>query len=446
MTIYIDQRASHHLPGMVSTSYFFHLPLDHAHPSGQTIQVFARELVSTRYQNSQLPYLVYLQGGPGFESPRPHRSGGWIQRALQEFRVLLIDQRGTGLSTPVNEQTLAIFTTPHQQAQYLSLFRADSIVYDCELIRHALKSKPWTVLGQSFGGFCALSYLSLAPQGLDMALFTGGLPPVNGHADEVYKATYQRVLERNKQFFKRYPDDRTRINQIVEYLRKNEVKLPSGTRLSVRVFQQLGMRLGAHDGAEGLHYLLERAFIEGVDGLELNFSFLRQIENLLPFDTNPIYALLHESIYCQGQASNWSAHRIGRDLYDLIDEDSHSDYVPDSQKKKEKPVLFTGEMVYPWMFEDYICLKQLAKTAELLAQKTDWPKLYDIQQLNQNQVPCAAAIYDNDMYVERAFSVQTANQVNQMKTWVTNEYEHNGLRADGARIIDRLLRMARGEI
>jgi hypothetical protein len=28
--------------------------------------------------------------------------------------------------------------------------------------------------------------------------------------------------------------------------------------------------------------------------------------------------------------------------------------------------------------------------------------------------------------------------------WLTNEYEHNGLRADGGRILDRLIAMARG--
>jgi hypothetical protein len=33
-----------------------------------------------------------------------------------------------------------------------------------------------------------------------------------------------------------------------------------------------------------------------------------------------------------------------------------------------------------------------------------------------------------------------------MRPWVTNEHEHNGLRADGARILDRLIGLARGRI
>ena len=426
---------THTSPGIISTSHLFEVPLDHRAPKGSKIEVFVRELCAPQHRDSSLPYLVYLQGGPGFESPRPTRSGGWISRALKAFRVLLIDQRGTGLSTPINAQSLATHQTPQAQAEYLSLFRADSIVRDCEWIRETLGSDPWTILGQSFGGFCALTYLSIAPQGVKAALFTGGLPPITGHADQVYEATYQRVLARNERFFERYPEDRARVDLIADYVHKNEISLPSGTRLTVRVFQQLGMMLGAHDGAETLHYLLERAFISGAHGTELNYAFLRQVENALPFDTNPIYALLHESIYCQQQASRWSAHRIGRAHHQLIAEDT-----------THGQVLFTGEMVYPWMFDDYARLQPLKAAAELLAHKSDWPTLYDPSQLADNTVPCAALIYDDDMYVERALSVATAQHVKLMRTWVTNEYEHNGLRADGARILDRLLQMVRGSI
>lgn len=39
-----------------------------------------------------LPYLLYLQGGPGFESPRPTGAGGWLSKACEENRVILMDQ------------------------------------------------------------------------------------------------------------------------------------------------------------------------------------------------------------------------------------------------------------------------------------------------------------------------------------------------------------------
>ena len=50
---------------------------------------------------------------------------------------------------------------------------------DCEAIREALlgPTGKWTILGQSYGGFCATTYLSYYPCGLQAVLMTGGLPP-----------------------------------------------------------------------------------------------------------------------------------------------------------------------------------------------------------------------------------------------------------------------------
>jgi pimeloyl-ACP methyl ester carboxylesterase len=421
---------THGYPGVYAEDYRFEVPLDHQDPKGTAIHVFARLLTATQKKDEDLPYLVYLQGGPGFESPRPTTRSGWIGWALNEFRVLLVDQRGTGLSTPVCARSLALLDGPKAQADYLTHFRADAIVQDLELIRHQLlgESTKWTILGQSFGGFCGLHYLSRAPEGLAAALFTGGLPPINGHADDVYRATYRRVIHRNEQYFERYPTDLDRIHQIVEKLRDAPVYLPGGTHLTPNVFRQLGMRLGAPDGPEHLHYLVESAFIEGPSGSEFSYRFLTQVAGHLPFDTNPIYALLHEAIYCQGAASNWSAHRMDQEFGVL---NSH-------------PFRYTGEMVYPWMFQSYSRLKPLAEAAEILAQKADWPNLYDADILAKNTVPCAAMIYDQDMYVERHLSVKTADSIGQMRTWVTNEFEHNGLRVDGPRILEYLLDLVRG--
>ena len=61
------------------------------------------------------PYLVFLQGGPGFEATRPTSPPtGWMKRAVADYRVLLLDQRGTGRSTPVGSQIPG--ETPEAQA------------------------------------------------------------------------------------------------------------------------------------------------------------------------------------------------------------------------------------------------------------------------------------------------------------------------------------------
>ena len=64
--------------------------------------------------------------------------------------------------------------------------------------------------------------------------------------------------------------------------------------------------------------------------------------------------------------------------------------------------------------------------------------------LGRNSVPAVAAVYYDDMYVERRFSEQTAAAIGGLEIWVTNEFEHNGLRADGERLLDRLLVLLRG--
>jgi hypothetical protein len=97
------------------------------------------------------------------------------------------------------------------------------------------------------------------------------------------------------------------------------------------------------------------------------------------------------------------------------------------------------------MFDEYKYLHPLKETAEILATYADWPDLYDPAVLKTNTVPCAAAIYYDDMYVERAFSEETAQNIRGIKLWVTNQYEHNGLRADGEVVLGRLLDMLHGE-
>jgi pimeloyl-ACP methyl ester carboxylesterase len=177
-------------PGTIVTDRTFAVPLDHGRPDGEQIEIFARQVVATGKADANLPWLVFLQGGPGGAAPRPVSRDGWLNRALDDYQVLLLDQRGTGRSTPANRQTLARLSSPQAQADYLTHFRADSIVLDAELIRRDVTGgAPWTVLGQSYGGFCAVTYLSYAPHGIREALITGGLPGLTATADDVYRRT-----------------------------------------------------------------------------------------------------------------------------------------------------------------------------------------------------------------------------------------------------------------
>ncbi|GAA3208222.1 hypothetical protein GCM10020256_04540 [Streptomyces thermocoprophilus] len=253
---------SYRQPGVVLTDRRFTVPLDHADPAGETIELYAREVVASDKAGQDLPWLLYLQGGPGFGANRFVGRSAWLGRALKEYRVLLLDQRGTGASTPANRQTLPLRGGPAAQADYLTRFRADSIVRDCEAIRPQVTGgAPWTVLGQSFGGFCTVAYLSTAPEGIDTALITGGLPSLHAHADDVYRAAYPRVERKVDAHYARYPQDVERARRIAAHLLDHEVTLPNGYRLTVEAFQSLGILLGGGEGSHRLHYLLEDAFV-----------------------------------------------------------------------------------------------------------------------------------------------------------------------------------------
>lgn len=406
------------------------VPLDHTGTTPGSIEIFARELV--RDGACDRPRLVWFQGGPGNRANRPTDTGGWLDRALQEYRVVLLDQRGTGRSTPANAQTLAGMD-PAAQAAYLAHFRADSIVADAEALRLALGQEPWTILGQSYGGFIATAYLSQAPQGLREALITAGLPALTGPADEVYRHTFARTARRNAAFFDRYPRDADTVAEVARHLRDHEELLPTGERLTTRRFLQVGINLGSSTGLETLHYLLEDPFTTVAGRRRLQERFLREVSGVVSFAAKPLYAVMHETIYAQGAASGgataWAAHRVRQQL-------------PEFDPGSDRPLL-TGEHIFPWQLGEDPALVPLAEAADLLARRDDFPALYDPEVLARNEVPVAATIYHDDMFVPREASLATAEAIRGLRPLVTNEYQHDGIRADGYHLLDRLFTLLR---
>ncbi|WP_328666485.1 alpha/beta hydrolase [Streptomyces sp. NBC_00322] len=423
---------TYRLPGLAVTDHVVTVPLHHADPTGSSIEVFVRELADPALAGKKLPWLLYLQGGPGGKSPRPlNATAGWLSHALKSHRVLLMDQRGTGRSTPVTARSAERFPSSRALADHLAFFRADSIVADAELIRHQLcGGEPWETLGQSYGGFITLTYLSQAPDGLRACYVTGGLPGLDVTADDVYAATYPRVRDKVTAYYDRYPGDRELIRRIADLLDRVTVQLPDGDQLTVRRLRTLGQVLGMGEGPERLHWLLDEAF--GPDG-ELSATFLYQVMNLTAFADNPLFAVLQESIYGQGgKPADWAAARLMA-AFPEFDEDAD-------------PLLFTGEMFYPWMFGEIAGLRPFAEAVDLFAERSDWPELYNLPRLAANQVPVAAVIYHDDMYVDANLSLQTARSVGALRAWVTNEWEHDGVTASGDRVLARLMDMAAGRI
>lgn len=389
---------------------------------------------------SERPYMIYLQGGPGFQVDV--LSYKEIAKTIHEagYQTLWLDARGTGLSTPVSGE-LFQGKSDEEIASYLKHFRADSIVRDCEAIRKSLlglESK-WSLLGQSYGGCCSMTYLSLFPNALKEAFLTGGLVTLADKPDVVYEKILDRVFQRNRIYYCKYPKDVHRVRRIVDYLASNEVTLPNGGKLTPGRWQQLGIDFGAKDGIDRVHQLVLRANNDLDCFGQLSYWLLHSVENRQDVDTNPIYAILHEAIYCQGHASNWAAHRV------IKNHDDFFQWVVVKAKGTDAPLYFYGEMIFPDMFDDYSNLRPLKGAAHILAQNDQWGRLYDLDQLAKNTVPVTAATYVDDMYVDFGLAQETAGSIGNLEQYITNQYFHSGLRNDPEYILGKLFEIAKRE-
>src|SRR5258708_15685178 len=180
----------HH--GMEVSEYEFTVPLDHDTPSGEQLAIFARAVRNSERAAQTRAWLVFLQGGAGSPGPGRVKNSDWLKRALDDYDVLLLDSRGNGRSSVVLPRTLARRGSARAQADYLMRFRADSIVRDAELIRRQLvgDDEPWSVLGQSYGGVCAVPHPSMYSPGFRGVFLTGGLPPPARSPPAYFPRTY----------------------------------------------------------------------------------------------------------------------------------------------------------------------------------------------------------------------------------------------------------------
>lgn len=307
-----------------------------------------------------------------------------------------------------------------EAARRLSLHRADSIVRDFEAIRTThYAGRQWWSIGQSYGGFLTLHYLSVAPEALVGCAVTGGLIGLEADAAEVYRRTFPRVAAKNRVFRERTPHLAGRIARVAELLESEDVRLPKGDRLTVRRFQTLGFGFGMQPGFDRVHWVLDEAFEDRAE-TRLSDTFLATVEEATGFATNPLYAALQEAIYGPGPSA-WAAQRA-------------RDERPEFGESAD-PLLFTGEMVFPWMFEEIGELRAYREGVELLAEREWWIEpgnsFYDPTRLAANEVPVEAAVYLDDMYVDADLSRETADRVAGVNAWVTNEYEHDGVHQEG---------------
>lgn len=385
-------------------------PADH-----RTIDIFAR--VVAREGGESLPYLVFLQGGPGHEAPRPFHSStspAWLDEALAHYRLVLLDQRGTGLSTPVGDHDLA--RGAEAVAEHLTHLRADAIVRDCEAMREHLGATTWSVLGQSFGGFTTLAYLSTDAASLEDVFITGGLSAVGRHPDDVYALCYDKMRDASERYYRRFPEHRDAMRRLVDLADAGDIVLPDGEVVSRSRLRSVGSALGTNDGWQTLWSILERD--------PSSNAFRYDLMHAMPYDgRNPLYFAFHESSYADGHATRWSAERT-----------EPTDF-------RDDPTLFTGEHIRREWTETVPAFQPWRDVALHLAE-FEWPSIYDAAAISASGATGAAAVYINDVYVPYEFSLETAKLLPGVQLWQTSEHEHNGLRSGP--VLSHLIDLAHG--
>lgn len=399
-----------------------------------SIDLFYRVVCDPARKDDDMPLLLFLQGGPGNRSPRPLSAAddGWIAQAARHFRIVLPDQRGTGRSSRVDGALISRFDETTHAAAYLKRFLADSIIRDFEYLRRTqFDGRRWVTLGQSYGGFLTLTYLSLFPGAIQASFTTGGIPGIDAHADDVYTRTFPRVRAKTEAFYERYPQDKERVVHVVDQLVAGKAKLPNGDILTQRRFQTLGSDFGMKPSFERLHWLLDEAFdARGA----LSDGFLTNVFARLTTASNPLYWTLQEFIYANGECGpiRWAAQR---------ERERRPEFDPSN-----RPLLFTGEMAFPFMFDEDATLRPFKPAVEMLMRDGAWGRIYDPARLADNEVPLQAAVYFDDMYVPADLSLDSLSRIGAAHAWVTNEFEHDGVHGDS--VFDRLYAMAldRGDL
>lgn len=440
-------------------------------------------------RNKKSKLRVYLCGGPGEENPPdriPELNRHYLGKGFEDC-IVYPDYRGTGQSVeirgcdgkpdpdctkfmrllrpqdhPNNTDTDLTNDEVVSMTRLLTLFRQDYIVRDLEAIRQCLlisglRNNKWDLVGQSFGGWISLSYLSYYPEGINTSSITAGLAPIGKSPDEIYSALFKVVRERNEEYYAEYPEDIERVKAIVIHLIAGSSRheagfpLPSGGRLGPRRFLCIGRLLGSRPRWKDLHRLIDVMDNDFSTAGRLTDTTLRLYEEIDTWrlDKRPLYYLLHEAMYCRkGETSNWSASRVALKFPAFRWAQHNSTWEMElihtcSLLEHDGKVYFSGEMVYPFLMYEYKSLRPLEKVAEALAaHKWTFDPYHDT--LMHNKINVAALSYLGDMHVHTPFAEDTAGMVAGMEHEVLDKssdgllLEHGAIRSQPLDILPKI--------
>lgn len=398
------------------------------------------------------PILLYLCGGPGADNP-PCRIPAMNRWLLEKgYSILYVNYRGCGPSSPLRAETLS--KKPNlrgdaEKAHYISHFGQDSIVRDLESMRQGLSRIAsaeirWTILGQSYGGYISLTYLSMHPEGLQEVFITGGLPPCGMNLDEYFRIEYKDIVAKNKAWYGTYPDADSLVRRILGLITQigpENIRMTGRGYMTGQKFLTLGRQFGSKVGFPEVYNLLRKIEQDLASAQRLSPETIHEFESILHIDERPLYPLLLEQTWCSGGKTNWAAERVARDIpgFEYLRTDPHGAYPDPSRTPAGQPLYFTANTYCRFHYDTHEALVDLRGAAEALAQH-DWPSLYDYARLAANRVPVYAVIFEKDMHLDAGVAADTAAKVGGLRR-VLDPGWHQDIRYKPAEVLDNLFRV-----
>ncbi|HEU4567253.1 MAG TPA: alpha/beta hydrolase [Marmoricola sp.] len=178
------------------------VPLDHAHPDGRRLHL------PVAVQGGHAPVLLVLTGGPGQGGvdfvPRVAQR---LAPLLQDRRLVMIDQRGTGgtalhcpgLQREMGETDL-VTPTPRAVEQCSArlgptraFYGTRDTVADLDTLRRALGVTTWALDGTSYGTYVAEQYALAHPHRVDHLVLDSVVPQTWTEAGSLSLASFPAV-------------------------------------------------------------------------------------------------------------------------------------------------------------------------------------------------------------------------------------------------------------
>lgn len=401
------------------------------------------------------PILLYLCGGPGADNPpcRVPEMNRWL---LQKgYSILYVDYRGCGESSPVRSRTLTqrCVGSDAKRAHFISLFCQDNIVRDLEAIRHCLAKivSPsthikWTILGQSYGGYISLTYLSMYPEGLEEVFITGGLPPCGMNINDYFRIEYKDIVAQNKAWYAAYPDADSlvrRLLYLVTSIGPKNIQMTGRGYMTSQKLLTLGRQFGSKVGFSEVYQLLCEIDEDLTTNRRLSAKTINKFEGILHVDERPLYPILLEQTWCSGGKTGWAAERIAREIpgFEYLQTDTDGNYPDPWLTPTDQPIYFTANAYCRFHFDTHEELIDLKSTVEILAEH-EWDCPYDFDKLSANplNVPVYAISFEKDMHLDVGVAAKTAGMVGGLRLVIDPGW-HQDIRYKPAEVLENLFRV-----